>query len=172
MDEAALWTLAGVFVGFSLGEGSRYVRHRVRIGRLKRVLYSELESIKAQIPFMRDICEQIIRSLDQREILPGLAVPTINEGYRSVIGEIYEYLTLLERNCLHIIYGRLKAGEGFLTSFERQLIDVVRDNTIVSPFDVFADQVNEIRKSYDYVEELIESYLQRTPIDVFEVKVK
>ena len=45
--------LAGVAVGFALGEGSRYLRYRFRIRRLKGVLRSEAQSLLNQRGFKR-----------------------------------------------------------------------------------------------------------------------
>src|SRR5215470_3990716 len=99
--------LAGVAVGFALGEGSRYLRYRFRIRRLKGVLRSEAQSLLNQIGFKRDIIRQALAVMAKQDFLPTLAVRSITTGYDEYFGEVYEHLTDLERNCLHNIYQRV-----------------------------------------------------------------
>jgi hypothetical protein len=167
-ENQPFWALAGVVVGFFLSEGSRYVRERIRIFRLKRAIHKELESIKSQIPQKQDIVAQIVKSLENKVLLPGESVPIISLGYNEAIKELYVHLCPNQRNCLHVIYARLRIADERLISFLHDFISMIKDGILEDPWKAFADQLREINSSYDIVLKLITSYLSQTPIDVFE----
>ena len=107
LKTSGLWTLACIILGFILAEGGGYIRYRWRIHRLRKLIKEELKSILYQIQQKEDIVRQIIDKLKKKEILPGESVGIINIGYRHYAAEIYEHLSVLERNCLHNIHERL-----------------------------------------------------------------
>ncbi len=166
---SSFWTLVGVMLGFLLGEGSRYLRYRVRICKLKEIVKKELRSILAQIPQKRDIVNQIIYNLEKQQILPGLSVAIINTGYKQHIAELYEHLNVLQRNCLHVIHDRLDVADRVLSSFEHDLISAMREKILHDPFKAYKGRFEDIFKSYDVVENLIKDYLDEKPADVFYV---
>ncbi|MBN8476774.1 hypothetical protein [Sulfuritalea sp.] len=161
------WTLAAVFLGFMLGEGSRYIRERLRVFRLKRTIQKELESIQRQIPQKKEIVSQIIGNLGKRVLLPGLSVPIISLGYDELIKAVYEHLSPLQRNCLHVIYERLRVADNTLANFKDDFLAMIKAGVLADPWKAFADQFQDINASYDVVEDLIASYLSNRPIDVF-----
>ena len=124
------WSLICVLFGFLLGEGCRYIRYRLRILKLKRIIKEELKSILAQIPQKKEIVNQIILELENKKILPGFSVGIINIGYNKHISELYKYLNINQRNCLHVIYEHLKVAEKTLFSFEQDLISSIKENII------------------------------------------
>ena len=161
------WTLAAVVVGFMLGEGSGCLRERFRIRRLKRTIRNELKSIKQQIPQKKDIVSQIIRNLERKTLLPGRSVPIISVGYGDMIKDVYEHLCPLQRNCLHVIYERLRVADDVLGRFTDDFLRAVKEQVLADPWKGFADQFHDINASYDAVSNLIDSYLSGSPIDVF-----
>jgi hypothetical protein len=76
--------LAGVAVGFLLGEGSRYVRYRVEISRNKRLVKAELQTVLAQLPQKCDILNQAIEHMKSQRFMPTLSVRTVTLGYNAV----------------------------------------------------------------------------------------
>src|SRR4029077_13571069 len=98
------WALAGVVVGFPRGEGMRYVRYRWEIRRNRRLVKEELLSVLAQLPQKEEILGKAITLLREQRILAMTSVHLIATGYRAVLDALYPHLSLLERNCLHVIY--------------------------------------------------------------------
>ncbi len=163
------WALFGVLLGFGLGEGTHYIRHRLRIRRLRKLIFAELKCVLAQIPQKKDIVSQIVESLCRQEIMPGTSVPVLSLGYRTNIGELYPHLTPEQRNCLHVIHERLAVSESVLDSYATDIVAAIQEKVIVDPFTTFQDRMGEILQSYKVVERLIESYLTGKPIDVFPI---
>jgi len=169
IKSGGFWGLVGVTLGVLLGEGSRYIRHRARIRKLKRIILEELKSIQAQIPQKIDIIKKIISALKKREMLGGISVRAFTVAYNQHIGELYEHLTLLERNCLHVIYEKLRNADDVLFSLEEDFVTAVRDGIIKDPYAAFRDRLQDFLENYRVTNKLIESYLDGNPIDVFHI---
>jgi hypothetical protein len=142
----------------------------LRIYRLKRIVKEELKSILSQIPLKKDIVNQIISSLEKQRILSGLSVKIVNTGYNRHIEELYEHLTVLQRNCLHVIHEHLAVADKILFSFEQDFLSAKREQIIDNPFDAYKGRFRDILNSYSVVEKLIKGYLKGKPEDVFFVE--
>ncbi len=164
--------ISSIILGFLLGEGIRYLRYRSRIRRLKCIIKEELRSILAQIPQKRGVVNQIITKLENQRILPGVSVGIINTGYKQHITELYEHLSFLQRNCLHVIHEHLNLADKTLFSFEHELISAIQERIIKNPFETCKRRFQDILKSYDVVEDLIKGYLDGKPTDVFYIENK
>jgi hypothetical protein len=99
--------------------------------------------------------------------MPTKSVHALSRGYEQNIAELYQHLSKRERNCLHVIYERLRVAEDVLDSFERDYVSTVREKMVDDPNEVYASRLSEIYESYDLIDKLIDSYLQSRPIDVF-----
>jgi hypothetical protein len=170
MDSSSFWALVGVTVGFVLGEGSRLVRRWLRISKLKRLVRDELISVKMQIPQKRDILRKMTASLNRHQLLSGASVAIANTGYRQNIGELYEHLSINQRNCLHVIHERLRVADEIMNRFMDDFQAASRDKVIEDPFDAFKTILGNTETSYQTVEVLIDSYIDNKPIDVFHIK--
>lgn len=166
-DSSPLIALAGVAVGFLLGEGSRYLRYHVEIWRNKRLVLTELESVLAQLPQKRDIINQAISYMRQQRFLPMLSVSTVTVGYYSVQESLYPHLKPIERNCLHIIFERLRVADEQMDSMEEIFIRAVKEKVQADPWGTFIGRYEDLLASYDVVAELAQSYLDEKPVDVF-----
>ena len=165
--------LIGVITGFLLGEGSRYARYRWQIRRNKNRIRADLQALLAQIPQKQDILRQALRHLRRKAVLPMLSVRALPAGYLTVLADVYPHLDELQRNCLHVIYGRLKVADDFMDNFEDRIVKAVQEahaDPNVDPWPTYAAKVREIDESYKVVVKLIRSYLDQSPIDVFGVK--
>jgi uncharacterized membrane protein YccC len=169
LKQNPFWALTGTVLGFILAEGSRALRDRRRIRRLKTALCQELRSILAQIPQKVDIVNQMMESVRRQRILPGLSVPILDMIYKQYGPELYPYLSLQDRNCLHVIYERLLIADTLLGSFEEDLRTARAEAVIQDSFQAYHDRLSELLESYKVVEKLIQSYLSGKPIDVFYV---
>lgn len=159
--------LAGVAVGFVLAEGSRYLRYRVEIWRNKRLVRTELTTVLAQIPQRRDILQQAISSMKQERFMPMLAVRTVTTGYASVHQSLYPHLTPIERNCLHVIFERLRVADEQMDGMHDAFTKAVKDGVLQEPWVYFIGRCEELLQSYEIAAELAASYLAEKPIDVF-----
>lgn len=161
------FSILGIIIGFCLGEGSRYIRYKLRIKNLKKLIKDELRALESQIPDKRKIIKDIIQSIKNDELLPGSSVGLVNTGYKSYFGELYEHLTFKQRNCLHYIYETLDVMENYLNNFENDLQNAHNEGILKSPNKAFISKSKDILQSLDKVENLIDSYLENNPIDIF-----
>lgn len=169
IDRSSFWALVGVALGFLLGEGSRVIRHLIRVRRLKRMIRHEMASIRAQIPQKLDILRKMRDVLRSGGVLSGVSVSAIDTGFRQHGPELYPYLAPLERNCLHVIYGRLSVADRLMDSFESDLVRANAEGIIDDPFMAYSHRLQELEESYQVVSSLIDGYLAGKPTDVFAV---
>lgn len=166
------WSLIGVVLGFSLGEGARWVREKFRIRRLKKAIQNELSAILAQIEDKKDILRQAVQALHQNQVLPMVAVRAITLGYNSHIKDLYEYYSEIERNCLHVIYERLRVADQHMESFHDDFQKALKDQLVNEPWEAYTGYLGDIIESYDFVRNLIKSFLNRKPADVFHMSTR
>ncbi len=162
--------LVGVVIGFLLGEGSRLARYFWQIHRNKQLVQAELKAVLAQIPQKRDILDQAIAAMRKGHLLPTKSVRAVATGYQTVLEELYPHLSDIERNCLHVIYERLRVADEFMDAFEENLTRAIREKIFPDPWAVHIGKVDELLQSYTVIEELARSYLRGAPVDVFNVK--
>lgn len=169
-SSSAPWVaLAGVALGFLLGEGSRYARYRWEISRNKKLVRRELQTVLSQIPQKRDILHQAIAHLKQKQCMPMLSVRSVTTGYYSVLEALYPHLRLLERNCLHVIFERLRVVDDQMDGFEESFVRALKDKIIEDPSLTYVGRLEELLESYAVIEYLARSYLAKNPIDVFAI---
>jgi hypothetical protein len=99
-----------------------------------------------------------------------VSVSTVTVGYYSVQESLYPHLTSLERNCLHIIFERLRVADEQMNGMEEAFVRAVKEKVLTDPWSVFSGRCEELLSSYDVVTELAQSYLTGKPIDVFAIK--
>lgn len=159
--------LIGVALGFILGEGSRYARYRWEVCQKKKILRAELETVILQIPQKIDILQQAIGHLKQKHFMPTLSVHSVTSGYYAVREALYPHLTIAERNCLHVIFERLRIADNQMDGFEESFLRAIKEKVIEDPWPVYMGRLEELIQSYSTVEELTRSYLAKKSIDVF-----
>ena len=137
------------------------------IRKMKEVLQSELLSINAQIKSKEDILLQAIQSFQTRQVLPTISVRTVRTGYDAFIGTLYLTYSEQERNCLHVIYERLRISDEIMDSFDKNFKETLKSGLVEQPWDVAVGQLEELLQSYDVIDGLIQSILDGTPKDVF-----
>ena len=112
----------------------------------------------------------MIAALEKHQLLPGISVGIINTGYHHHIEEIYEHLSVYQRNCLHVIHERLRVADVVMNDYMEDFQAASRDKIVVDPIATFKTLLGDIDASYKLVESLIGEYLDRRPPDVFDVK--
>ena len=166
------WSLIGVALGFVLGEGSRWLRERLRIRRLKMSIRLELQTIIAQIPDKEDILRQAINALERKNVLPMVAVRFTTTAYASSIDDLYEHYSHLDRNALHVIYERLRVADSLTESFFENFLRAIKDKVIEDPWKAYAAHLAEVVESHKVVRKLIDSFLDGKAEDVFHIAQK
>ena len=161
------WGLIGVVVGFCLSEGTRLLREKCRIHKLKRVLKAELQAVKGQIRDKKDILLQAIQACENNRVLPMVSVRMVRTGYDVHINDLYETYSTLERNCLHVIYERLRISDEKMDSFHKDMEESFRAGVVEQPWDVAISQLSELSESYTVIDYLIQSFLDGDPENVF-----
>lgn len=159
--------LAGVALGFLLGEGARYARYRWDIWRDKRMIRTELQTILSQLPQKKDILNQAIAHFSNKQFMPTRSVRFITTGYRATLENLYPHLSLIERNCLHIIYEHLRIVDEHMDELEETFIGAVKDKIIPDPVKVYAERLQQLLEALNVVDKLARAYLDNKPIDVF-----
>ena len=159
--------LAGVVLGFLLGEGTHYARYRWEIWRNKRIVRTELQTILSQLPQKRDIIRQAIAHMKQQRFMPTLSVRSVTTGYRSVLDDLYPHLSLIERNCLHVIYERLRVADEQMDGLEESFTKAVKDKIIDDPWSAYVGRLEELLESFTVIEHLARNYVANKPVDVF-----
>lgn len=163
------WGLIGVVLGFSLGEGTRWVRQKLRIRTLKQTVRTELKAILAQIEDKEDILKQAVQALQKKRVLPMTAVRFISNGYNSNIEELYEHYSAIDRNCLHVIYERLRVADLLTESFFENFQKALKDKIVDDPWEAYIGHLGDWVESYKVVRSLIRSFLAGETEDVFHI---
>ena len=121
----------------------------------------------AQLPFKRDILAQSVVHMKNQRFLPMIATATITAGFSSIQELLYPHLTSVERNCLHIVFERLRVLDEQMAGMEGEFLRAVKDKVLTEPWATFRGRCEELLASCDVVAELAQSYLDRSPIDVY-----
>ncbi|MHB8068622.1 MAG: hypothetical protein ACYDIC_12075 [Desulfobaccales bacterium] len=172
LDEKAIWGLIGVVLGFSLNVVHSFIMKKIRVRQLKKALRDECQSLLSQVPQLVDIFEQCIDNLSQGKILPGPAVRSLSTVYRSTISEIYPYLSLKERNLLHVVYERLRVGDEILENYVSILSRELQEKLIKDPIQGWIVRMKGQIDSFVIIDDLLKSYIKCEPRDVFNVDTK
>ncbi|NOS67471.1 MAG: hypothetical protein HOO67_03870 [Candidatus Peribacteraceae bacterium] len=171
INSEGFWAAIGVILGFGLSEGSRYIRSKLRIRNLKRAMVEELKSIKYQILQKKETVRQIISALQQSKIQSGITIRTFDLAYKKYLPELYEHLSLKERNCIHTIYEHLLLNDELLANYEKELGDDLLRKVTKDPMGKHLSHLKDMLISYEQVEKWIESYIKGDPADVLHVEV-
>lgn len=166
MKEAII-SLAGVLVGFALGEGSRWIRDRSRRSRLRKALRAELVTIRAAVQDKGEILGAAHESLALRRVLPLGAVHFPRTIYEAHGEDIVPWLKPIERNILHVIYERTRVSDEVMDAHEAKITAVIGAGVVDDPFLAARNTLTELTESNALVVQLIDSFLDDNPIDVF-----
>jgi hypothetical protein len=159
--------LAGVIVGFLLATVWQAWRERKRIRRLKRALDEECLSLVAQIPFLIEVVDNLVRCLKDGRLLSGESVRAMSSVYSSAISDLAPHLSLRERNLLHVAYERLRVNDQVLASLVSEFREAWSMQRPGGPWEEFINKLSDTRESYQVTRTLLKSYLEDDPVDVF-----
>jgi len=174
IERTEFWSIVavtiGALLGFLFGEASHLLRQRYRIRRLKHLIREELKAIAAQMEQKKDIIRKIIKNLDEKNILDGRSVHMLSIGYKNHISDLYEHLTVKQRNCLHVIYERIVVMDDFMDSIKKEFVFDQKQNIYNDLYGGYKVILQDFLQSCSVVDGLIQSYLNNDPTDVFYVE--
>ena len=96
-----------------------------------------------------------------------VSVRMVRTGYDAHINDLYETYSDLERNCLHVIYERLRISDEKMDSFHKDMEESFGAGVVEQPWDVAISQLRELLESYSVIDHLIQSFLNGDPENVF-----
>lgn len=163
-------SIFGIVLGFTLGEGSRIVREIIQIDKMKKSIYNELITLKSQINDHKQNLNIAIDYLKKSEVIPLKNVRSISIGYNSYINTIYKEFSVVERNCLHVIYERLRVADELQSSYHDEVQNSISNQSMDNPLEYYVGRLEDLIRSYDVVYKLINSYLNSNAEDVFKIK--
>ncbi|MHA1338073.1 MAG: hypothetical protein ACTSPW_20440 [Promethearchaeota archaeon] len=166
IEKTEFWTIIAVIVGFLLGELSRTIRDYFKILKLKKALNDEIQSNLYQIPQQKNIIEQVVDALKKQQFLSPSGVPFKTVIYDNYFALLSPKLSTIQKDNLHIIYGKLKKIDSFLEDFDskfRKDLEIGVFNNIWEPYQIM---LNDILKEYDVLIKIIKRYLDNNPVDV------
>ena len=170
LDNPVSCVIIGVLLGAILGEGIRYIHGFLEIRRLKKCLEDELSAIKAHLPQKKDILEQGIDALENNRVLPMSSVHAPSSIYDSHLALLSGHLRSRQRNCLHVIYEKLRVLDKTMDSFRADFQQDIADECLKNPFKAYKGILIDLLRQCDVVVRNIESYLNGNPIDVHQTK--
>jgi len=160
--------LGGTIVGFVLNEATRSFRSWSERRRLKKALRDELETNLFQIEHKKDTLRTMIGTLAKKAIFPGTSVACASAIYNSHFTHIVKYLKPIERDLVQNIYSRLQLDDKVMADFEEQIKDDLREDVVADPWKAHTNRLNDISQDYEVAQELIRSYLDGKPVDVYQ----
>ena len=156
----SFWIVISVFIGFFLGEGTRWIREKLRIRRLIIMIKEELELIREQIPKNLNEINEIINILKKKEYPVILPLMHINICYTKFVSEIYEHLPYKKRGSLHFIYNSLEQIDRVVKSTQELLSSLnIKDVSIDYIKELCEANIGNIKTVYSDINENIDYYL-------------
>ena len=156
----SFWIVISVLIGFFLGEGTRWIREKLRIRRLIIMIKEELKLIKKQIKKNLNEINEIINILKKKEYPVILPLMHINICYTKFVSEIYEHLPYKKRGSLHFIYNSLEQIDRVVKSTQELLSSLnIKDVSIDYIKELCEANIGNIKTVYSDINENIDYYL-------------
>jgi hypothetical protein len=168
MNEA-LWSLLGVFVGFLLAEGTQWVKSKISNRELRKGLIAELQSIIRMIPSRIDILQQAECHLKNSNLMPTASTHFPNNIYRNIINNNPDVITPNERDCLHILYERLRIIDASMDNLESRLTTITSTYSEAQGIEASLAAVRDLKEALTSSTPLAQSVIDKNPIDVYPI---
>ena len=163
----AIWSLLGVVLGFALAEGAQWLkRYRLR-KRLRESLVAELQSITRMVPSKVDVLSQAKRHFKVSRVMPAQATRFPRDIYLRVIVEAPEILEKWERDCLHIIYERLRVVDDAMDSMEERFISMNSACSSEQAISAAVGSIDDLKYALSQTSELAQSVISGKRVDVY-----
>jgi hypothetical protein len=158
--------IAGVVIGFALGAGYQELRERGRRKRLRLQLIEEVKANWYSIPQKKATLQSMLKSLGNKKILPGESVPFCEVIYANHYPSFAPFLSLKERNILHVIYSSHRIVDQTMSSFGRDIQSAGAGEPLLRVVKAYTAMLSSLLPDLDVQKRLMESFLDGTPVDV------
>ncbi len=164
--------LVGVALGFVLSSGYQECKERRERRRLHKELLNELRANLYLIPLKKDIIQKMITALNASNILPGDGVGFCMELFSNHYGEICQYMSIKERNSIHVIYDYLKTIDTTMGKCADDLMENVETPALRHYMSMYRAKLPDLLTSLDTAKDMIDLHLAGKPDDVFNMDEK
>ncbi len=154
-----------VLLGFSLGEGTRFIRDKRQETRARKFITQELETNRAMIPQRIDNLKKMQDAARTQQILPANGVHFMTLAYEQEAARVFQQLTQLERDNLHFFYQYFKRTDEFMATYAERVLDMKRSG-INDPFPALVGIIGDFIAQLERASQMIEEFLQKKPRDV------
>jgi len=158
-ERSEFWALIGVTLGFSLNVLWQYLRSLITRRRKRKSIESELGTNNGLVPQKIDHLKNIQQALENKEIIPGDNVHFSTYLYDNHIGEIGQFLSVEQREVLHVIYGSMKIVDRFLDNVFPSFIDANSSGQFQSTFSTYSIMCGSLIERCILIEKMISEYL-------------
>jgi len=163
----AIWSLLGVVLGFALAEGTQWLkRHRLR-KRLREALVAELQSINRMVPSKVDVLNQAESYFKEARVMPTQVTHFPRDIYSRVIVEAPEILENWERDCLHIIYERLRVIDVSMDSMKERFISMSSSYSSEQAISDAVGCIGDLKEALSQTSGLAQSVITGKCFDVY-----
>lgn len=168
MLEAVL-SLAGVVLGFLLSEGKRSYDAKSVKKSLRVALIEELGSIVRMIPSKLDILNQAEENFCAGRVMPTKSTRFPRGIYIMALVNAPETLTKNERDCLHIIYERLRVIDESMDEMEDRFNSITATHSITQALPALVVSIRDMKEALNKTMELATSVIEGNAIDVYQM---
>lgn len=165
----AILSLIGVVLGFLLSEGKRWYDEKSVKKNLRIALTEELGSIIRMTPSKLDILNQAEEAFGAARVMPTKSTRFPREIYIRVLVKAPEILTTKERDCLHIIYERLRVIDDSMDAMEERFNSITSAHSIGQALSALVGSIRDMKEALFQTIELAKSVTEGNAIDVYQV---
>lgn len=162
--------LLGAIVGVILSTGFDSWKQWRRRVRLDRALDDELRSNLHVLPAKKDMMERCKNAIKGNNSFKTYSVPFLRAIYDGHLSELSASLNIKQRNLLHVIYVTCRVIDDELSKIAEQ-VDMASAASRESGVARYLAALHDFNPQFVRVEKLINSYLKREPLDVFNMEM-
>jgi hypothetical protein len=166
----ALWSLIGVFIGFLLSEGTQWLKIRFEQRGLHSAMTAELQSIVRMIPSKIDILVQARGHFANARLMPTTSTHFPNQIYWRLISSSPELVTTETRDCLHVLYERLRIIDESMDSLENRFNSIAATHSTGQAVEATTGSVGDLTEALQTCRMLAQSVLDNKPINVYQLQ--
>jgi len=163
----AIWSLLGVVLGFALAEGAQLLKRLRLRGRLRKSLVAELQSITRMVPSKVDVLSQAECYFKAERVMPTQSTHFPREIYSRTVIEAPEILQDWERDCLHIIYERLRVIDVSMDLMEGRFISINSSYSSEQAISAAVGSINDLKEALSQTSALAQSFISGERVDVY-----
>jgi hypothetical protein len=162
-----LWSLVGVVVGFGLAELTQWLKTLRNDQALRGGLKAELETIVRMIPHKVSIIVQAEGALQSARVMNTTSTHFPRQVYDRIIESAPHLLSAAERDCLHVLYERLRINDTVMDSLEERFNSMTTAHSIGAAVQATAGALGDLKTALTATADIASSFVNGRAIDVF-----